>query len=178
MENVMSPEQCRAGRALVGLTQGKLARRADMSPKRIYEIENGRVNNTMFRQTPVGPMLQRILEAAGVEFLFFSNGNPYGVKLRRATASVQDRPMTALHSKVARRWLGWNLDMVGKEAGCSESAARDFEKSRYSSEPATIAKIELTYKLLGLQFLFDQDGKPAGVIVPKGEIADVFDAAA
>ena len=74
----LSPAQCRAGRALVRLTQINLGRAAQVATKTILDFE-------MEVRTPYPRTLEAIrtaLEAAGVEFIP-ENGGGAGVRLRK-----------------------------------------------------------------------------------------------
>ncbi|MDO8875632.1 MAG: helix-turn-helix transcriptional regulator [Pseudolabrys sp.] len=77
---VISSQQCRAGRALLDLTQPDLASRAGLGLSTIVDFERGR--------RPVsGAAIRAIctaLEGAGVEFID-ENGGGAGVRLRNRT---------------------------------------------------------------------------------------------
>jgi transcriptional regulator with XRE-family HTH domain len=75
----ITPAQCRAARALVDITQDRLAELSGVSKRTIAHFEAG-------QRTPIPAnlsMLQQALEGAGVEF---TNGGEPGVKLRRRGA--------------------------------------------------------------------------------------------
>jgi transcriptional regulator with XRE-family HTH domain len=79
-ENVdarMSPAQCRAGRAILGLTQPKLAHDAGLGLSTVVDFERER------RQVSLDAInsIRRALEEAGVEFIEENGGGP-GVRLR------------------------------------------------------------------------------------------------
>ncbi|HER8900597.1 TPA: helix-turn-helix transcriptional regulator [Streptococcus pyogenes] len=61
----MTPEQCRAGRALVGMTQKELAKRAGINRRAVLWYERGRrmplLNNLR--------VMRAVLEADGVEMI-------------------------------------------------------------------------------------------------------------
>jgi predicted transcriptional regulator len=72
----ITPAQCRAARGLVEMDQGTLADDAMVSRSVIIDFEKGRrvpVRNNL-------AAIQRVLEAAGVEF---TNGDAPGVRLRK-----------------------------------------------------------------------------------------------
>jgi predicted transcriptional regulator len=71
----MTPAQCRAARALLDWTQGKLCEAAQVSGPTVQNFEDGKI--TPHRATLA--MMQRALEDAGVEF---TNGNAPGVRLK------------------------------------------------------------------------------------------------
>jgi transcriptional regulator with XRE-family HTH domain len=74
----MSPEQCRAARALLGLSQKELQESADVTGKTLSDFESGKTK-------PYAQTLGRIeeaLEAAGVEFIPENGGGP-GVRIKK-----------------------------------------------------------------------------------------------
>jgi transcriptional regulator with XRE-family HTH domain len=72
----LTPEQCRAGRALLHWNQEKLADASRVSAVTIRNFENSKI--APHRATL--DALQRALEAAGVEF---TNGDAPGVRLHK-----------------------------------------------------------------------------------------------
>jgi transcriptional regulator with XRE-family HTH domain len=77
----MTPEQLRAGRALLHWTQGKLSERSGVSRGTLADFESGK--RVPFYRTIDD--LRRTLESAGVIFLE-ENGEGPGVRLRRQRA--------------------------------------------------------------------------------------------
>jgi len=77
----ITPEQCRAGRALLGWGQDELANRAKVALKTLVDFERG---NRSPRDATLGS-LQQALERAGVEFIPENGGGP-GVRLRKPRA--------------------------------------------------------------------------------------------
>ena len=75
----MLPDQCRAARALVGMTQPQLAVAAGVGLSTIVDFE--RVRRQVSREAIQA--LQVALEAAGIEFID-ENGGGVGVRLRKA----------------------------------------------------------------------------------------------
>lgn len=74
----MSPEQCRAARALLRMEQGALADAAKVARSTLIDFERGARPP---RNSTVG-VIRAALEAAGVEFIDENGGGP-GVRLKR-----------------------------------------------------------------------------------------------
>lgn len=70
----LTPEACRAARALLGLTVRELGERSGIAFETINKFENGRPMRDSTRAR-----LSEVLEAAGVEIL---NGNAPGARMR------------------------------------------------------------------------------------------------
>jgi transcriptional regulator with XRE-family HTH domain len=78
---MISPAQCRAARGLLDWSQQRLAETANVGNATIRNFENGHsspMNATL-------DVLQRALEAAGVEF---TNGGEPGVKLKAKSRTI------------------------------------------------------------------------------------------
>ena len=75
VEKAISSAQCRAGRALVKLTQAGLAEAASISKSVVVDFEND--HRTPNRNNLAA--IRRALEDSGVEFI---NGGSPGVRLR------------------------------------------------------------------------------------------------
>ena len=79
----MTPAQCRAARALIEFSQGELASKAIVGESTVRNFEAG-------RSVPVANNLdaiQRVLEAAGVEFID-ENGGGAGVRMRKPSEAI------------------------------------------------------------------------------------------
>ena len=72
----ISPEQCRAGRALLGWSQDELAERSHVSKRSIAGFESG----ARAAQPRTALDLQRALEAAGIHFLMNDADGGVGVR--------------------------------------------------------------------------------------------------
>lgn len=77
---MLKPEQIRGARAMLGLTQAEVAKRAGVSTTGLNNIERGLSDP----KASTLAAIQSVLEAAGVEF---TNGGEPGVKLRRKADS-------------------------------------------------------------------------------------------
>lgn len=74
----LSPEQCRAARALIGLSQGELAHQANVARATVADFERG----TRVPHPNNLAAIRRALEAAGVDFIQEDGGGP-GVRLKK-----------------------------------------------------------------------------------------------
>lgn len=87
MQNVtLSPEQCRAGRALLGWSQDRLAKAAKVARKTLADFEGGK--STPYERTLADVV--RALETAGVEFIPegpYQGDGGVGARLRRTDAA-------------------------------------------------------------------------------------------
>jgi transcriptional regulator with XRE-family HTH domain len=77
---VVTNEQLRAARALLGLSQAELALRADLSVPTIKRLEGGFGPHV---SDEARARLQKAIESAGVEFIE-ENGGGTGVRFRKA----------------------------------------------------------------------------------------------
>lgn len=87
---MITPEQCRAARALLGISQGQLSEVAGVATPTIADFERG-------ARTPYQRTLQDIreaLEAAGVEFIAENGGGP-GVRIKKAKTGAKGRARDA-----------------------------------------------------------------------------------
>jgi transcriptional regulator with XRE-family HTH domain len=78
MQNMLSPAQCRAARALLGWSQGDLETAAQVARKTIADFEGG-------GRRPYGRTLEALraaFEVAGIEFIP-ENGGGAGVRMRK-----------------------------------------------------------------------------------------------
>ncbi len=78
VDQTMSPSQARAGRALIEMTQGELARAAQLGLSTVVDFEK---NRRPVSQQAVSA-IRTALERAGVEFID-ENGGGSGVRLRK-----------------------------------------------------------------------------------------------
>jgi len=74
----MSPEQCKAARAMIGLSQDQLAKAAGVAVSTIIPYEQ----NQRAPYVSTVRKLRTALETAGVEFIEENGGGP-GVRLRK-----------------------------------------------------------------------------------------------
>ncbi len=81
---MLTPEQCRAARALLDWTQGRLSEETGLSALTIRSFENGRDARDSNRR-----LLRLALEKAGVEFIDQNGGGP-GARLRDPISGTRE----------------------------------------------------------------------------------------
>lgn len=76
---MISPQQIRGARAMLGLTQAQLAAAAGLSTTALNNIERGAADPKVSTMEAI----KRALEEAGIEFIS-PNGGGHGVRLKKA----------------------------------------------------------------------------------------------
>jgi transcriptional regulator with XRE-family HTH domain len=76
---VITPEQCRAARALLAWSQQDLAEKSGVGIVTVHQLEAGASQP----RRATADVVRRALEAAGVEFIEENGGGP-GVRLKKA----------------------------------------------------------------------------------------------
>lgn len=112
---MLNPRQCRAGRALLGLTQQELADLAGVSKRTVIEFEGA----IRVPQPATTGSLQSALEAAGIEFL---NGGGAGSGVRFRDPSFEDAMAPRL---ISRRKAMGQFGLLAGGAAVAESLLRD-----------------------------------------------------
>ncbi|WP_375208303.1 helix-turn-helix domain-containing protein [Hyphococcus sp.] len=79
---MITPEQCRAARALLDWTQRELAARANLTDVTIREFERGKSR----LKDSTAQLVRLVLESAGVTFIDANGGGP-GVRLTEQSPS-------------------------------------------------------------------------------------------
>ncbi len=75
---MLTPEQCRAARALLAWSQVELAQKAQVAVVTVHQLEAG---NSQPRRSTLD-VIRRAFEAAGVEFIDGNGGGP-GVRFSK-----------------------------------------------------------------------------------------------
>ena len=73
--------------------------------------------------------------------------------------------MTPQHSRAARSWLGWSQTELARRAKVSLSTVRDYETARRNPIPNNVEAMRRAIEEAGIELVFDQDGKPAGILL-------------
>ncbi len=79
--------------------------------------------------------------------------------------------MTPHHSRAARSWLNWLQSELAKRAKVSLSTVRDYETGRRNPIPNNVEAMKRAIEEAGIEFVFDQEGNPAGILVRNACIA-------
>jgi transcriptional regulator with XRE-family HTH domain len=61
--------------------------------------------------------------------------------------------------------LGWSQTELAKRAKVSLSTVRDYEAARRNPIPNNIDAMRRAFQEAGIEFVFDRDGNPAGILV-------------
>jgi transcriptional regulator with XRE-family HTH domain len=92
----MTPSQCRAARGLLNWTQDEMASAARLSVVTVRNFENEK----SMPQRATLDVIQRALEAAGVEF---TNGEQPGVRFTKAAAAHSAEPDRELNPRISAK---------------------------------------------------------------------------
>lgn len=101
---MITPEQCRAARALIDWSQSELADRSRIAKKTIADFERG--NRAYHPKTSIA--VQTALESHGVVFIAENGGGP-GVRLRKAMPRLFRRDQVD-----ERNWIVFAFDYKAK----------------------------------------------------------------
>lgn len=154
---IITREQCRAARALLGLTQLEVAESAHVATTTIADFEQG-------ARVPTYNNLQAIraaLEAAGVVFIDANGGGP-GVQLRVApkTDSVEEPAISPEQCRAARAVLDLTQTDLAKAAGLGRSTVADYERVDRMPSPASLSALRDALEAAGVAFIDPNGGGP------------------
>lgn len=79
--------------------------------------------------------------------------------------------MTPEQSRAARGWLGWPQKELARRAGVALNTVYEFETGRRTPAAYIIAAMRGAIEIEGITFVFDEDGKPAGILLRDARIA-------
>jgi transcriptional regulator with XRE-family HTH domain len=182
----MTPEQCRAARAMLGVTQTQLANAARVGLSTVVDFEKARrpVSNE------VVDAIRAILEANGITFLDETRD---GVGLRCRNARHAQRVSRLIEKrlisqdaivninyikrpklvsirqiKAARALLGWSQSELARHSGVSAPTIARLESADgdLGGREGTAKKIQAAIEAGGAEFI-DEDGGGAGVRLKK-----------
>ena len=143
---VITPAQCRAARALLGMDQVTLAEAASVSRSVIVDFESGS-RKTIRRNLEA---ITVVLVEAGVEFTP-ENG---GVGLRRR------QEMTPAQCRAARGLVNIDQTTLADAASVSKSVIADFESEKRIPYKENLNAIQKALEDLGVEFIPENGGGP------------------
>jgi ribosome-binding protein aMBF1 (putative translation factor) len=73
--------------------------------------------------------------------------------------------VTPQGSRTARSWLNWSQTELAKRAKVSLSTIRDYETGKREPIPNNVEAMERAIREAGIEFLYDVEGNPAGILV-------------
>ena len=156
------PQQCRAARALLGITQLELAIASEAGRKTVADFEREAPRD--FHAITLRA-LRNALEAAGIELLDTEGKHP-GVRLKKRPKGMDsDGPsLTPLLCRVAREFLYINQRELAEMAGIGVMFIIDFERGaeRAYSEK-TLTTLQTTLEKSGIEFIAADDKGGPGV---------------
>jgi transcriptional regulator with XRE-family HTH domain len=161
---LISPEQSRAARALLNLSQAELAESAHVARATLADFERG-------ARMPTHNNLQAIysaLERAGIVFIPQSGGGP-GVRLEAAPKTGMD-DQVVMHSeqcRAARAMLSLSQSDLAQQAGVGRSTVADFEASARRPNPGGLASLRNALESSGVIFIEADGAGGPGVCLRK-----------
>ena len=155
--------QCRAARALLGITQAELAEVAESGTKTIADFERGTKRDL---HTITLRALGNALEKAGIEFLDTEGSRP-GVRLKKPLKTGQDRLITPDLCRAAREFLYINQQQLADTSKVKKRTIADFERGMDRNFNESILKaIRASLEKAGIEFI-DANGGGPGVRLKK-----------
>lgn len=156
----ISPEQCRAARGLLNLSQAEVAESAHVFPTTLTQFERGATKlNFNYLQA-----IRTALEAAGVVFIA-ANGDGPGARLRlkRKAGAVEKALFSPEQCRAARAMLNLSQTGLAKAAGVGRSTVADYERGARVPNPENLAALRRALKAAGVIFVAADDVAGPGV---------------
>lgn len=153
----ISPEQCRAARGLLNLSQSQVAESAHVSAATIAGFErHGKAPGFNNLQA-----IRAVLEAAGVAFLSGNDGGP-GVRLR-VSGNGEGAGETTISPhlcRAARAVAKLSQTGLAKAAGIARSTVADFERGARMPTPDNLAAMRTALEAASVEFIDPNGGGP------------------
>jgi transcriptional regulator with XRE-family HTH domain len=165
INTILIPGQCRAARALLGITQAELAEAAEAGTKTIADFERGTKRDL---HTITLRALGNALEKSGIEFLDTEGGRP-GVRLKKPlkTSPGQNRLITPELCRAAREFLYINQQQLADVSKVKKRTIADFERGMDRNFNESILKaIRASLEKAGIEFI-ESNGSGPGVRLKK-----------
>lgn len=163
ISTIMIPAQCRAARALLGITQADLAKAAGAGTKTVADFERGADRDLHFITLKV---LGDALMKGGIEFLD-TEGNRPGVRLKKSakkTLSSENPLLTPELCRAAREFLYINQQQLADASKVTKRTIADFERGLERDFNENILKaLQSTLEKSGIEFINATDGGGPGV---------------
>jgi transcriptional regulator with XRE-family HTH domain len=151
----ITPEQCRAARALLGITQSELAEAAGLGLSTVVDFEKQR------RQVSGHAIkaVQDALKRAGVAF------SGAGVALSSVSSGTYDNstksvPMTNAQMRMARAALNWTVQDLAEATGLHRNTITNIEIGRYAGDQKSLGRIATALRKAGVDFIDENGGGP------------------
>lgn len=152
----ISPEQCRASRALLGISQSEVAESAHVAVTTLADFEQG-VRLPTFNNLQA---IRSVLEKAGVK-LVSEKGGGAGARLRTAPEAVNEAAISPGQCRAARAILNLSQTGLARTVGVGRSTVADFERGARIPAPANLTALRDTLKAAGIEFIdADQTAGP------------------
>ena len=155
-------EQIRAARGLLGWSQSELASRAGLSVPTVKRLEGGfgpKVSDAACAK------LRKAIEAAGIKFIDEHSGGTGVLKVSNSTAgkSTQKvRKVSIRQIKAARALLGWSQEQLAAAANMSIPTIKRLEAQDgpLGGRAETGNKIEAALEKADIEFIDENGGGP------------------
>jgi transcriptional regulator with XRE-family HTH domain len=152
----ITPAQCRAARALVGITQSELAEAAGLGLSTVVDFEKERRQVSHHAIKAVQDALRRAgvaFNAAGVALSSVSSSSTYD----NSTKTV---PMTNAQIRMARAALNWTVRDLAEATGLHRNTITNIEIGRYAGDQKSLGRIATVLRKAGVDFIDENGGGP------------------
>ena len=147
---MITPEQCKAARELLGWSYGQLAAAANVSVLTAVSFEYGHKPRKVTQVK-----IRTALEAAGVNF------NPEnGDAPRRQAEKGPGRIVTREQCRIARVLLGWDGVQMAAASGSNAMTLHTFEYGQSKPRLVTLQRFRLALEAAGVEFIDENGGGP------------------
>jgi transcriptional regulator with XRE-family HTH domain len=139
---MITGEQVRAARKLLGWSQVRLAGQSGVKNSAISKFEMGARQLSEPKVATIG----QVLVAAGIEF---TNDDGPGVKLRKGRKMI-----TGERVKAARKLLGWSQLALALEAGVTQGTVANFETGKKHPSVLSVSTVQAALESAGVEFTY------------------------
>jgi transcriptional regulator with XRE-family HTH domain len=150
----ITPAQCRAARALLGITQSELAEAAGLGLSTVvdFEKERRRVSGQAVKA------MHDALKRAGIAF------NRGGAAVASAAYDISTNALhvTSAQVRMARAALNWTVRDLAEATGLHRNTITNIEIGLYAGDQKSLERIEAVLTKAGVEFI-DENGSGPGV---------------